>query len=91
LSSPLTISEQIQSTLRAHDLQPDRYVLPQMIITLAELGRSHSATDSRPRPTTAGAFSKPATADASITCSSVMRRTVDEEPRLRNASRDSRR
>jgi hydroxyacylglutathione hydrolase len=26
---------QIQSTLRAHDLQPGRYVLPQMIITPA--------------------------------------------------------
>ena len=25
--------QQIQSTLRAHDLQPDRYVLSQMIIT----------------------------------------------------------
>jgi len=25
--------EQIQETLKAHDLQPGRYVLPQMIIT----------------------------------------------------------
>jgi len=24
---------QIQDTLKAHDLKPDRYVLPQMIIT----------------------------------------------------------